>query len=320
MLLEELHLKQEIVGCFGFPVPENARQAIIEPAFRAVGLDWRYLTFEVRPKNLAAAVEGAKAFGFHGFNCAIPHKVTVIPHLDALGKSASLAGAVNCVVNRGGQLFGENTEGAGFVASIRELTDPREKALVILGDGAAARAIGVEMALAGCGKITVVTHEEKRGRQLEALFAGALREAVREAEHDLAVSYAPFRKDFQVPDDTEILVDTTPIGLFPNVNEYLPIAMEMVSDDTIVADVIPNPPGTRVVWEARERGCRVIDGLTMLAHQGMINVEHWTGRTPDLALMRRALLEAMHISSEHRQFAYHEGGRQELLEGGPKVL
>jgi shikimate dehydrogenase len=288
---KELNFKQELVGCFGFPVAENPTQAMIEPAFRAMGLDWRYLTLEVRPENLAAAVVGARAFGFRGFNCTIPHKVAVIPHLDGLGGSAALMGAVNCVVNRAERFIGENTDGKGFVASFRELADPAGKSLVLLGAGGAARAIGVEMALAGCSSITLVNRNEARGRELEALFSGDLRKAVQAAGRDLAVSYVPWRGDFRVPEGTEILVNATSIGLFPDINARIPLALETVSRDTVVADVIPNPPTTRLVREAREKGCRVIDGLGMLVGQGVIGVEYWTGRTPDAAVMRRALEE-----------------------------
>lgn len=286
---KELNFKQELVGCFGFPVAENPTQAMIEPAFRAMGLDWRYLTLEVRPENLAAAVAGARALGFRGFNCTIPHKVAVIQHLDSLGESASLMGAVNCVVNRNGKFVGENTDGKGFVSSFRSLADPRGKSLVLLGAGGAARAIGVEMALAGCSRITLVNRSETRGRELESLFRGKLRDAVKAIGHDLAVTYIPWQGDFHVPPGADILVNATSIGLFPDVEARIPLDMETVSAETIVADVIPNPPTTRLVREARQKGCRVIDGLGMLVAQGVIGIEYWTGKTPDPAVMRSAL-------------------------------
>ena len=288
-MLKELNFKQELVGCFGFPVAENPTQAMVEPAFRALELNWRYLTLEVRPENLAAAVAGARAFGFRGFNCTIPHKVAVIPHLDGLGESASLMGAVNCVVNRDGQLIGENTDGKGFVSCFGTVTDPRGKSLVLLGAGGAARAIGVEMALAGCRQITLVNRDAKRGRELETLLGGKVRETVKAMGHNLAVRYVPWRGDFSVPEGTDILVNATSIGLFPDVDARIPLAMDTVTAGMIVADVIPNPPTTRLVREARQKGCRVIDGLAMLVGQGVIGIEYWTGRTPDAAVMRGAL-------------------------------
>jgi len=289
---KELNFKQELVGCYGFPVAENPTQAMIEPAFRAMGLDWRYLTLEVRPENLAAAVAGARAFGFRGFNCTIPHKVAVIQYLDGLGESASLMGAVNCVVNREGRFIGENTDGKGFVASFRELADPAGKSLVLLGAGGAARAIGVEMALAGCSKITLVNRDETRGRELETLFSGKLREAVLASSgREIEIEYVPWQGDFRVPEGTDILVNATSIGLFPDVDARIALVMDSVPSETIVADVIPNPPITRLVREAREKGCRVIDGLGMLVAQGVIGIEFWTGRTPDAGVMRRGLEE-----------------------------
>ncbi|MEQ1842626.1 MAG: shikimate dehydrogenase [Verrucomicrobiales bacterium] len=286
----ELNFKQELVGCFGYPVAENPTQAMIEPAFRDLGLDWRYLTLEVKPQDLPAAVAGARAFGFQGFNCTIPHKVAVIELLDELGESAALMGAVNCVVNRGGRFIGENTDGKGFVSSFRELDNPEGKSLVLLGAGGAARAIGVEMALAGVSKITLANRGEVRGRELEALFAGPLREKIRQSSgRDLEVVYAPWEGDFEVPAGSDILVNATSIGLYPDVDARIPLEMDSVSGNLIVADVIPNPPSTRLVREARQKGCRVIDGLGMLVAQGVIGIEYWTGRTPDRKVMRRGL-------------------------------
>jgi len=282
----ELNFKQELVGCFGYPVAENPTQAMIEPAFRAMGLDWRYLTLEVKPESLAEAVAGARAFGFQGFNCTIPHKVEVIQYLDGLGESAQLMGAVNCAVNRDGKLIGENTDGKGFVASFKEIEDPAGKSLVLLGAGGAARAIGVEMALAGVSEITLVNRNEERGRELEALFSGKLNEA---AGGNLKVNFVPWESDFHVPVDTDIVVNATSIGLFPDVDARVPLAMDSITSDMIVADVIPNPPTTRLVREARAKGCRVIDGLGMLVAQGVIGIEFWTGESPDPAVMRAGL-------------------------------
>ncbi|MDA7920658.1 shikimate dehydrogenase [Verrucomicrobiales bacterium] len=282
----ELNFKQELVGCFGYPVSENPTQAMIEPAFKAMGLDWRYLTLEVKPESLAEAVAGARAFGFQGFNCTIPHKVEVIQYLDGLGESAQLMGAVNCAVNRDGKLIGENTDGKGFVASFKEIEDPVGKSLVLLGAGGAARAIGVEMALAGVAEITLVNRNEERGRELETLFAGKLNEA---AGGNLKVNFVTWDGDFQVPVDTDIVVNATSIGLFPDVDARIPLAIDSITSEMIVADVIPNPPATRLVREAREKGCRVIDGLGMLVAQGVIGIEFWTGESPDPAVMRAGL-------------------------------
>lgn len=285
----DLNFKQELVGCFGFPVSENPTQAMIEPAFRDMALDWRYLTLEVEPNDLAAAVAGARAFGFQGFNCTIPHKVAIIKHLDGLGESARLMGAVNCVVNRDGKLIGENTDGKGFVSSFTELANPAGKTLVLIGAGGAARAIGVEMALAGVKEIHLVNRSEQRGRELATLFSGKLNDAV---GGGLEVTFHSWVDDFDIPAGTDIVVNSTSIGLFPDVDARIPLNIDSLTADMVVADVIPNPPSTRLVRDAKERGCRVIDGLGMLVAQGVIGIEYWTGQSPDPLVMRQGLEDA----------------------------
>lgn len=281
----ELNFKQELVGCYGYPVAENPTQAMIEPAFRAMGLDWRYLTLEVRPEGLKAAVEAARVFGFQGFNCTIPHKVEVIQYLDRLGESAELMGAVNCVVNRDGKLVGENTDGKGFVASLEEIDDPAGKSVVIFGAGGAARAISVEMALAGANRISIVNRSEDRGQELTAL----LNDKVKDRCPDLESNFVLWNGNFQIPSDTDIVINATSIGLYPDVDAKLALDSNTLTSNMIVADVIPNPPKTKLVKLAASKGCHVIDGLKMLVGQGVIGIEYWTGRMPDASVMRAGL-------------------------------
>lgn len=283
--MAELNFKQELVGCYGYPVAENPTQAMIEPAFRTMGLDWRYLTLEVKPEGLKKAVEAARVFGFQGFNCTIPHKVEVIQYLDGLGESAELMGAVNCVVNREGKLIGENTDGKGFVSSLKELGDPNGKSVVIFGAGGAARAISVEMALAGASAVTIVNRSETRGRELEALLQGRVKERC----PGLAASFVPWEGDYSIPSGTDIVINATSIGLYPDVDARIALDTSTLDSRMIVADVIPNPPKTRLVKDATAAGCSVIDGLSMLVGQGVIGIEYWTGKTPDASVMRGGL-------------------------------
>src|ERR1051325_9369926 len=160
----------ELVGSMSQGAAGNPTVAMVEAAFAHHGLHWRYVNMEVTPEDLGVAVRGARAMGFHGFNCSLPHKVTVIPHLDGLGESAALMGAVNCVVRRGDRLIGENTDGKGFLKSLAAVTDPRGKSVIMFGAGGAARAIAVELGLAGVKKIVVVNRREQRGAELVALL------------------------------------------------------------------------------------------------------------------------------------------------------
>ncbi|MCK5248956.1 MAG: shikimate dehydrogenase, partial [Spirochaetaceae bacterium] len=219
-MVEELNFKQELVGVFGKPVAENPTQVMVEAAFHHHQLDWRYLTLEVDPADLGDAVRGARAMGFRGFNCTIPHKVAVIEHLDGLGESASTMGAVNCVVNRDGQFIGENTDGKGFVVALKDIIDLSNKSFVLFGAGGAARAIGVEVALAGATSITIVNRSEKRGRELvELLNAGTSARA----------DYVKWEGEFSIPEGTDVVVNATSIGLFPDIDAVLAIDIDSLS-------------------------------------------------------------------------------------------
>jgi shikimate dehydrogenase len=279
---KELNFKQELTAAFGQPISENPTQAMVEAAYRHHGLDWRYLTIEVAQDGLEAAVAGARAMGFAGFNCTIPHKVKVIEYLDGLGESASLMGAVNCVVQREGKLIGENTDGKGFVESLKELTDPTGKSVVMFGAGGAARAIGVEVALAGASSITVVNRSVERGEELTNLLNDRV---------PAEANFVSWDSTFNIPEGTDVVINATSIGLFPDVDARLNFNMDTLNADMVVADVIPNPPQTNLVKDARTKGCKVIDGLGMLVNQGVIGIRYWTGIDPDPSVMRAALEE-----------------------------
>jgi shikimate dehydrogenase len=255
---------------------------MIEAAFRDLGLDWRYLTIEVAPADLADAIRGMRAMRFHGANCTLPHKVAVIPHLDELTPAAQAIGAVNCIVRRGDRLLGENTDGKGFLQSVQEQRSVQDHTAVLLGAGGAARAIGVELLRAGVARVTVVNRSRQRGEELTALLN---RQAPGRA------SLVVWQGDYVVPSGTDLLINATSIGLYPDVEARIPAALDKLDSRTVVCDVIPNPPHTRLLRDAAARGCRTLDGLGMLVNQGVIGIRLWTGQEPNPVVMRQALEE-----------------------------
>jgi shikimate dehydrogenase len=279
---EALNFLSLLTGSFAMPAAENPTVAMVEAAYRHHQLDARYINCEVAPDALGDAVRGALAMGWVGFNCSIPHKVAVIAHLDDLADSAAIIGAVNCVVCRDGRLIGENTDGQGFISSLRTVTDPAGQAFVLFGAGGAARAIAVEAALAGARSITVVNRDQGRGAELVALI-----EQKKPARAELVVWDRPYA----VPEDTNVVVNATPIGLFPDVEGRLEIVADSLRPHMIVADVIPNPPRTALLRDSEARGCVALDGLGMLVNQGVIGIELWTGIVADAAVMRAKLQE-----------------------------
>lgn len=271
-----------ITGSFAQPAAENPTVAMIEAAFRHHGLDWRYINVEVSPENLGDAVRGARAMGWRGFNCSIPHKVAVIDHLDGLGTSAQIIGAVNTIVKDGNRLIGENTDGRGFVAALRTVVEPRGKSVVLFGAGGAARAVAVEMALAGAARITVVNRNEARGQAVADLL---------NARTPAEARYAPWEGTFAVPPDTDIVIHATSVGLYPDIEAMPDIDTESLLPSMVVADGIHNPPLTRLLRAAQARGCQTVDGLGMLVQQGVIGIKYWTGIDADPQVMRQALLD-----------------------------
>lgn len=273
----------ELTGSMSQGSAGNPTVAMIEAAFAHHGLHWRYVNMEVTPENLIAAVRGAKAMGFRGFNCSLPHKVTVIPHLDGLGESAALMGAVNCVVRRGDKFIGENTDGKGFLKSLETAIDPKGKSVVLFGAGGAARAIAVELALAGTNRITIVNRSEARGAELVVL----LREKLK-----LDAELVVWSGDYAVPAGTDVVINGTSVGLYAP-EARLALDLTSLKPGMVVADVVFSPVRTKFLDDASARGCHAIDGLGMLVNQGIVGVEYWTGITPDAAVMRKALETAM---------------------------
>ena len=272
----------QLTGCFAMPAAENPTVAMIEAAYRHHKLDWRYINCEVTPENLGAAVAGARAMNWAGFNCSLPHKVAVIQHLDSLGKSAEIMRAVNCVVRRGTSYIGENTDGKGFLASLQEVIDPAGRSVIIFGAGGAARAVSVELALAGAKSITVVNRGSARGHAVVDLLN---QRTATQAE--LVV----WEDTYRVPESADIVINATSIGLFPNVGAQLDLDVGTLQPRMVVADIIPNPPRTRLITDAEKRGCRVIDGLGMLVNQGVIGVRYWTGVEVDAAIMHKTIAD-----------------------------
>ncbi len=274
----------ELVGVFGYPVAENPTGVMQEAAFHACGLNWRYLNIEVRPEQLPAALAGLRAFNMAGINLTIPHKVAVIPLLDALSPEAALMGAVNTVVREGDRLIGHNTDGKGFLRSLQEDAgiDPKGKRVVFLGAGGAARAMAVELALAGASHLIIVNRTPERAAPLVKLL---------KENTPAQADFVSWQGAFAIPDDADVLVNATSIGLFPEVDAMPAVDLSTIRPNLLVCDVIPNPPRTAFLKAAEARGAATLDGLGMLVGQGAIAFRMWTGVEPPVDVMRRALEE-----------------------------
>ena len=273
--------RSELVGAFGDPIDENPTGVMEEAAFVAKGLDFRYLTIKVNKGNLKAAMEGLRAMNFRGINLTIPHKVEVLQYLDELSEAAEIIGAVNMVVNRGGKLWGENTDGKGYLTSLKNAgITPDGKNITILGAGGAARAISVECALAGAKKITIANIEKEQGEILVDLLR---------KRTNAQAEFVMWDKPVEVPADTYILSNATSVGLYPDVDQKPNINYDSINSGMVVTDVIFNDPNSLFLQEAVKRGAKPINGLGMLVNQGALNFTLWTGVEAPIDVMTDTL-------------------------------
>jgi shikimate dehydrogenase len=276
-----------LTGSFSLSAAENPTVAVMEAGYSASNLDVRYINCEVAPEELADAVSGALAMGWLGFNCSLPHKEAIFEYLDDLGSSARLIGAVNTVVIKNGRLIGENTDGKGFVEALKKIEDPQGSRTVIFGAGGAARAIAIELALAGAQKITIVNRSPERGKKLAQHV---------DSRTEADCSFADWTAGYTIPEDSSLVVNATSLGFYPNHEQTLDVDFSSFSPGSIVADVVPNPPKTRWLQVAENAGCVSLTGIGMLVNQARVNAQLWTGETLDAEVMNRALNKALGLA------------------------
>ena len=273
--------RAELTGVFGDPVDDNPTGVVEEAAFAAKNLNYRYLTIKVLPEDLGKAMDSVKIFDMKGINLTMPHKIKVLPYLDELSPAAEIIGAVNTVIQKEGRLFGENTDGKGFVTALKNSGETLDKKNVtILGAGGAARAIAVECALNGAAHINIINRSIEKGEELASLI---------QMKTDSSAKYLNWKNNMEIPSDTDILINATSIGFSPNVTDKPDIDYTTITPEMCVCDVIFNPAETIFLKSAAENGAKTITGLGMLVQQAALNFTLWTGVEAPVDVMEDAL-------------------------------
>lgn len=273
--------RAELTGVFGDPVDDNPTGVVEEAAFAAKNLNYRYLTIKVLPEDLGKAMDSVKIFDMKGINLTMPHKIKVLPYLDELSPAAEIIGAVNTVIQKEGKLFGENTDGKGFVTALKNSGETLDKKNVtILGAGGAARAIAVECALNGAAHINIINRSIEKGEELASLI---------QMKTDSSAKYLNWKNNMEIPSDTDILINATSIGFSPNVTDKPDIDYTSITPEMCVCDVIFNPAETIFLKSAAENGAKTITGLGMLVQQAALNFTLWTGVEAPVDVMEDAL-------------------------------
>jgi shikimate dehydrogenase len=261
-----------LFAVLGDPVSHSLSPVMHNQGLSDIGYNGVYLAFRV--KDIGKAVSGIKALDIKGVSITIPHKVSVIPFLDELDDAAEKIGAVDTIINRQGVLIGYNSDCLGAVKAISEKTVIKDKDVVIIGAGSAARAIGFGIISEG-GRVTVLNRTVDKGEKLA-------RDLGSEFQH---ISNLNKTK-------CQILINTTPVGMLPD-TDAIPVKSNDLEKSMVVMDVIYNPLKTRLIQEAERIGCMTINGVSMFVYQGAFQFELWTGKKAPVEVMKNAVLNAL---------------------------
>jgi shikimate dehydrogenase len=279
---------RKIVGIIGYPLGHSVSPAMHNAAFKELGLDYEYIPFEVEPADLPEALPGLRAIHIAGFNVTLPHKETIIPFLDDVTKLARTIGAVNTVVNQDGELIGYNTDGPGFIESLKEDAgfEPKGKKVVVLGAGGASRAVTTMLAEMGAASLIISDLIEDKAKEL-AEYAGSL------SQTKCGWSKTDSLLLKSEIEHADLLVNTTPLGMYPEINKSpLPDKIKLPKE-LLVYDLVYNPAETKLLKTAKAAGCKAVSGLGMLIRQGALSFTVFTGEEAPIETMWSAAQKAL---------------------------
>jgi len=271
-----------IVGLIGHPVEHSFSPPMHNAAFKALNMDWAYVAFDVNPSNLNSAIEGARSLSIKGFNVTIPHKIEVMKYLDEIDEVAGLIGAVNTIDFK--NMKGYNTDGIGAVKAIEEVTSIKNRNVVVAGAGGASRAISFYIAKYGAESVTILNRNVEKAQSLAddiSLIDEVKADSIKNIKGHVA--------------DADILIDTTPVGMHPNVSDDAIISAEDMHEDLVVFDAVYNPNETSLIKEAIKANARPVYGIKMLLYQGVESFKIWTGQNPPVDVMENALRQTLNL-------------------------
>ena len=274
-----------IVGLIGHPVEHSFSPPMHNAAFDALNMDCAYVAFDVNPNDLKSAIEGAESLNIKGFNVTIPHKVDVMQYLDELDEVARLIGAVNTIDFK--NLKGYNTDGIGAVKAIEEVTSIKNKNVVVAGAGGASRAISFYIAKYGAESLTILNRNEAKAESLasDVSYSGLIGE----------VAYDSINAIGNYMEGADVLIDTTPLGMHPNISDEPIVKADMMDEDLVVFDAVYNPNETVLIKEAIKANAKPVYGIKMLLYQGAESFKIWTGKTAPVDVMEKALRNTLNL-------------------------
>lgn len=276
------NIMKQLYGVIGDPIAHSMSPSMHNDLFQLYEMDAIYLPFHVKKENLADAVRGFKAINVKGFNVTVPHKTDIIPLLDEIDPLAQAIGAVNTVVNIEGRFIGYNTDGSGFIEGLKkELDSFKDKKILMVGAGGAARAIYYTLSYAGAEYIDIANRTPEKANKIVQNWTKPIQTellTLQEAENNIG--------------QYDVIVQTTSIGMHPNM-DVSPICLDKLKQNAVACDIIYTPLETKFLQDARKLGARVQNGIPMFVYQGALAFEKWTGIFPDTKRMETIVLKQL---------------------------
>lgn len=280
----------KVLCIIGYPIEHSMSPIMHNAMIKDLALDFIYLAFNIYPNNLKFAIKAFKTLNIKGINVTIPFKQKIIKYLDEIDPISQKIGAINTIKNEEGYLIGRNTDAEGGKKALFNVGyNISGTNVLLLGAGGAARALGYSLAK-DVNKIVIVNRTEKKAEKL-----------TRELNQNFGIKAEPKKFIINVLKEetrkADILINTTPVGMYPNVNES-PIPEKFLHKELIVFDVIYNPLETKLIKNANERGCKTLGGLDMLVNQGAASFEWWTNNKPNINLMKKVTVDFLRKNKE----------------------
>ncbi|MGN7764451.1 shikimate dehydrogenase [Paenibacillus sp. 22594] len=278
--------KDILLGVMGDPIVQSKSPVMHAAALKALGISGAYVPLHIVPGQLGEAIQAIRTLGFRGVNVTIPHKVTVMEYMDRLDDSALAVGAVNTVVNDDGVLTGYNTDGIGYVRSLKAEAAPELSGtrILVIGAGGAARGIIAALLKDHPLEVIIANRTEDKAKQLAAAF-----------QSKGTVSGIGMHEIPAHITGMDIVINTTSVGMYPHM-DATPLDPALLREGMIVSDLIYNPLHTRLLTEGQKRGCRIHGGLGMFVYQGAYALEYWTGRSAPIDIMRQTIMDCLRLS------------------------
>ena len=277
--------KTKITGVIGHPIEHSMSPPMHNNAYKQLNMDYVYVAFHVQPEDIEKLITSAKTLGICGLNVTIPHKTTIIPYLDEIDETAKKIGAVNTIQFKDNKAKGYNTDGIGAIKSIQEYTTLQDKNILILGAGGASKAISFSLINENINSLTIANRTKENAEQLI--------ENIKKQTNFTKIQYHTINDVDEIIEDMDIIINTTPIGMYPHHEVKPPIKTDNINKNHIVMDIIYNPLETQLLKQSKENGAQTINGTSMLINQGLVSFEIFTGEKATYKSFEEALLNQL---------------------------